>query len=1134
MARVRLVAEEVPGGAGRLEPAAEALVLGGDRGDAALPRARHFPPRALGVRGGAPVAPAEPDRARQLARDERHLLAGARGALGIVELLGLLDLVPEVLEARAVLALGLRVEQRAGVAVARAARLDVAVARGARPRARGGGGGAFGGADDVDRVELDARVGEQERQVAQALGVLDEPRAALVLDPPDVALAAQERGRRRAARRSRRRRGRERLGRNAVAGRPDHRLDPLDLVADLRHTERGRALARTGEQARRRLGVARSGAAGQDPRLVEVEQRERRPERQPLRRLPRSRHVRPRGVPVLAGGGAQREVARHRAAEDALRRDHVAGVERLEQLLDRRRALAVVQPLAQLGEQRHPHHPDVVAREVLEAAAGEVLELAPRVQLAAVVEVEHGQRAPPRRHRGQAVGELADGALELAKPPLRATQREQLRAGEDRDGRVLQAPRELHALVDQSLGLLGAALHERTARAVQRDVRARAGIADVGRDAVERRDRHVGGRQVVELEQQVDVPDPRADHRLVVADDLRQREQLVRPGELALERVGPGRRDPALVEDEREGRGVPEAPRDRDGLRHERLAPVGLVAPVDRDGEADEQPRAQRAVGRVDGRERLLEHRDELVVDDAGGEAEAAEAQGRPAEEVRVAEAAAELEGLEQARAGRVLAGVHLRLAAREHQLAATLLVGLAGEVERPQRGVEEVGGLLVGERAQRLVARPFGVVQRAALVAGRRRLDEVVGELEQPGAARSGPGALERLADRAVQPRAADGAQIVVERLADQSVGEAEGAGLARRLVEQVQGERLVEALEQLGPPDAGGALERGDAEPAAGDGGDLERLARRRAQRLEAAADRVAHAVGQRQPRPRLDVAVGDEQADDLVAEERVALGDRGQAADEVVGRLLAAAVDDQPPQVVGPEAADLDAPAEAAELAEDALHLGAATRPRVVVRRDDEDRAVADRAGEEGEQQERRQVGGVEVVEQHDQRRVAGDPAQEDRDRVEQGEARLLRLRRVAGRRRADALADLGRELRDPAGPGAQVLGEARVVALGRERADDLQPVPVRRCAAAFPATGERDLGAGLARVVAERARQARLADAGLAVNQHEAAAACARVLEGGRQLRQLARAPEQRKLAARGDGIRAVHLESPHGP
>src|SRR4051812_50007820 len=101
MARVRRRAAGGPGGDGRLEPPAEALVLGADPADDALHRARHVDPRALGVRGGAPVAPAEGDPARQLARDERPLLAGAGGALGVVVLLRLLHLRAHGLEARA-------------------------------------------------------------------------------------------------------------------------------------------------------------------------------------------------------------------------------------------------------------------------------------------------------------------------------------------------------------------------------------------------------------------------------------------------------------------------------------------------------------------------------------------------------------------------------------------------------------------------------------------------------------------------------------------------------------------------------------------------------------------------------------------------------------------------------------------------------------------------------------------------------------------------------------------------------------------------------------------------------------------------------------------------------------------------
>src|SRR4051812_47052161 len=112
MPRIGLVAAEVAGVHRRLELAPEALVLGGDAPDDALDGARHVHPRALRVRGGAAVAAAEADRARQLAGDELHLFAGAGRALRVVERLGLLDLRPQVLEAAAVLPPCPRGEQR--------------------------------------------------------------------------------------------------------------------------------------------------------------------------------------------------------------------------------------------------------------------------------------------------------------------------------------------------------------------------------------------------------------------------------------------------------------------------------------------------------------------------------------------------------------------------------------------------------------------------------------------------------------------------------------------------------------------------------------------------------------------------------------------------------------------------------------------------------------------------------------------------------------------------------------------------------------------------------------------------------------------------------------------------------------
>ena len=108
------------------------------------------------------------------------------------------------------------------------------------------------------------------------------------------------------------------------------------------------------------------------------------------------------------------------------------------------------------------------------------------------------------------------------------------------------------------------------------------------------------------------------------------------------------------------------------------------------------------------------------------------------------------------------------------------------------------------------------------------------------------------------------------------------------------------------------GGALERGELEVAALDGGHLERVADLGAQRQQAPADGVADAVGQRHALAQrlVDAALGHEQAHDLVGVEGVALGQLVQRVHELLGRVGAAAVDDQRAQVVVLEAAEVDA--------------------------------------------------------------------------------------------------------------------------------------------------------------------------------------------------------------------------------
>ena len=98
---------------------------------------------------------------------------------------------------------------------------------------------------------------------------------------------------------------------------------------------------------------------------------------------------------------------------------------------------------------RDGDRPDVVARDGREVALGEAVVLAARLRRAAGVQVERGQRDAPRGHGRELVGELAHRVLDLAQAPLPEAQPEQLRAGEDRDGRVLQAPAQLDALVDE-------------------------------------------------------------------------------------------------------------------------------------------------------------------------------------------------------------------------------------------------------------------------------------------------------------------------------------------------------------------------------------------------------------------------------------------------------------------------------------------------------------------------------------------------------------------------------------------------------------------------------------------------------------------------------------------------------------
>ena len=242
---------------------------------------------------------------------------------------------------------------------------------------------------------------------------------------------------------------------------------------------------------------------------------------------------------------------------------------------------------------------------------------------------------------------------------------------------------------------------------------------------------------------------------------------------------------------------------------------------------------------------------------------------------------------------GGALAGLGLRVAARQQQVAAALLVGRR-LVERAQRDLVQPRRLLVREHAHRALRRLLGVVDRLRRAALRRREEEVVRELGQRRLGAVDLEALERLADAQVQPRAARLGEAVVERLPDQAVREAAAAVDARDLGDHVRRDALLDDLVELVLVVRPDGLEQLDPELAADHGGGREHLAGALGQRRQPAPDHLADALRQLE-RPRRAVALGlrrvaAEVADHLLEEERVALGLLPQRPVDVLGHALA----------------------------------------------------------------------------------------------------------------------------------------------------------------------------------------------------------------------------------------------------
>ena len=328
--------------------------------------------------------------------------------------------------------------------------------------------------------------------------------------------------------------------------------------------------------------------------------------------------------------------------------------------------------------------------------------------------------------------------------------------------------------------------------------------------------------------------------------------------------------------------------REAERLVDELLAARALGRPVQREGELDAQATAQgvdRPRGAAAPRrarpssrrsQRLLERADELGLDEPGRErAERAGERGLR-EALGVVEPARVLGGGAQRGLRAVdVARAHARLAQALRELPRALLVGgqRGGDVDR---ALVQAGGLLVGELDDGALRRARGVVDRALGASLRRRVQVVMGDLGEVLLEIVAVGLLERLGGDAVQPRAARRAEALQQGVAHERVREGVAPGVACHGDDPVA-QRHLEPFEHRAGRLVEDACERVQAELAADHRGRGERLLDERLQRIQAAADRVAHAVGQRQRAGGGAVVVQPplrgEQLDELVDEERVA---------------------------------------------------------------------------------------------------------------------------------------------------------------------------------------------------------------------------------------------------------------------
>ncbi len=367
----------------------------------------------------------------------------------------------------------------------------------------------------------------------------------------------------------------------------------------------------------------------------------------------------------------------------------------------------------------------------------------------------------------------------------------------------------------------------------------------------------------------------------------------------------------------------------------------------------------------------------------------------------------------------REIAGRDMGVAELQQEISLVRGIGWT-ERERLQRMLEMVHCRFVREHRHRAAARFFGVRDRLGRVASRRGLAEVMRELGGINLATPLANPFERLRDLFVQPHAPCETELAIGRFTYQRMGECEPS--ASRFAHESRRLGFVEHLQQRDLVESRRLVHELHAELHTDDRRNAERVTAWRGNGVETPGERRTDALGKRQLGDRIAVerSLGIEEADDFTRKERVTGRQHMQPRNKLVGDRAADKIGNEHAELTALQRRDGELLSVPDKIGQRRCEIRRARYLVVAVRRENDDRGIAQERCEKREQPDRGRIGPVQVVDDQESGLLRGEYAEGVRQRREQTEARQLVIR-VLGRAVGGNVERVGAELDEQLRPG-----------------------------------------------------------------------------------------------------------------